>query len=91
MRKIFSASNITEAHLIKGLLEQEGIAAEVSGGFLQGGFGELPVVDMISVCVSKEDEQRALAIVKQYENSEVVDEQTLSEQAMQQKDVDNNE
>ncbi len=42
--KIFSASNPTEAHILCGLLQQQGIDAEVRGEGIFGLRGELPTM-----------------------------------------------
>ena len=68
--EVFSATSTTEAHLVKGLLAQFGIEAEVSGHYLQGAFGELPVTNMIQVLVDSTDEQRARDIVARYDRGE---------------------
>lgn len=67
MVNVFSASSITEAHLIKNLLAQHGIAAHVAGEYLQGAFGELPLIDTIQVQVAAEDEASALQIIHDYD------------------------
>ena len=41
MKPLYSAQSAAEAHLIRGYLEAHGIAAQVRGGFLAGGIGEL--------------------------------------------------
>jgi len=67
MISIYNATSTTEAHIIKGLLKQHGIEAHVSGHYLQGALGELPVIDLIQVNVTEDDETRALQIIKAYE------------------------
>jgi len=67
MISIYNATSTTEAHIIKGLLEQHGVEAHVSGHYLQGALGELPVIDLIQVYVNEDDETRALQIIKEYE------------------------
>ncbi len=47
MKLIFTAKHPTEAHLIRGMLESEGIRAEVRGDQLYGAFGELPVLPTV--------------------------------------------
>src|SRR5688572_25005627 len=42
MKKVFVAQHPTEAHFVKGLLEREGIAAEVRGETLFGVRGATP-------------------------------------------------
>ena len=43
MQRIFVARNVTEAHIVSGMLNASGIAAEVRGHYLAGGYGELPI------------------------------------------------
>lgn len=43
MKRVHNARHLTEAHLIRGFLESQGIDALVRGDFLTGGWGELPV------------------------------------------------
>lgn len=51
MKRIHNARHMTEAHLIRGLLESHGIDALVRGDFLTGGWGELPV-DVCAVWIT---------------------------------------
>jgi hypothetical protein len=51
MKRVHNARHLTEAHLIRGFLESNGIAAEVRGDLLSGGWGELPV-DLCAVWVT---------------------------------------
>jgi len=67
--KIYSAADITEAHIVRGMLEAHGIEAHVGGHYLQGGVGELAAMDFASVHVENEFEQDARKIVEQYENN----------------------
>jgi len=67
MKLIYKASNIIEAHIIKGLLESHGIAAHVGGYYLQGGVGDLAVRDFATLHVADEDQQRAIEIISEYE------------------------
>ena len=50
MKRVHNARHMTEAHLVRGLLESHAIAAVVRGDFLTGGWGELPV-DVCAVWV----------------------------------------
>ena len=43
MRKLCGSRNPADAHLIKGLLEADGIEVKVLGEFLWGARGEIPV------------------------------------------------
>jgi hypothetical protein len=49
MKLVHTARHPTEAHLIRGLLEAEGIRADVRGDQLFGAFGELPVLPTVWV------------------------------------------
>lgn len=42
MKPLYTARHATDAHLIRGYLESQGIQALVRGEFLTGGIGELP-------------------------------------------------
>ena len=70
MVSVYSAQSVTDAHLIRGLLESEGISAIVYGGDLQGGIGELPVMGLISVRVPENIAARARAVIADYERAE---------------------
>ena len=70
MTKIYSAQNAIDAHIVKGMLEQHGIQARVNGEYLQGGIGELPLIDLVTVSVAEEDYEKALEVVREYENEE---------------------
>ena len=43
MQRIFVARNVSEAHIVSGMLNAAGITAEVRGHYLAGGYGELPI------------------------------------------------
>ncbi|MCW9014688.1 MAG: DUF2007 domain-containing protein [Gammaproteobacteria bacterium] len=68
MIKIYKAANITEAHIVKGMLEANGIDAYVDGQYLQGGIGELATMDFAAVSVDDNDGKRAREIIAEYEN-----------------------
>jgi hypothetical protein len=70
MIKVYSAQNAFDAHIIKGMLAQQGIVARVDGEFLQGGIGELPLIDLVTVSVSEEDYEKALKALQEYEGSD---------------------
>lgn len=69
MIKIYTAGNITEAHIIRGLLESNDIEAFVGGHYLQGGIGELPASDFAAIFVNDEQSEEALKLIHQYENN----------------------
>lgn len=67
MINVYSANSTTEAHLIKNLLEQQGITAYVAGHYLQGGLGELPVFNLIQVQVTEDNAAAAFKVISDYE------------------------
>lgn len=67
MQCVFNATNILEAHIVAGLLEQHNIPSHVTGHYLQGGVGELPATDIAQVCVADDYIEAASSIVAQYE------------------------
>lgn len=69
MIKIYNAGNITEAHIVRGMLEAHGISAYVSGHYLQGGIGELAVQGFASVMVAEEQTVSARELIDAYETA----------------------
>ena len=53
VKQVHTAKHAPEAHLVKGFLESQGIAAVVRGEFLTSGWGELPV-DLCSVWIEND-------------------------------------
>jgi len=43
LQRIYVARNVSEAHIVSGMLNAAGITAEVRGHYLAGGYGELPI------------------------------------------------
>ena len=67
-KTIYSAANSTEAHLIKGLLEQESIETKLMGEDLAIGLGELPTeVIQVDIMVNEDKYSEALEITSNYE------------------------
>jgi len=71
MKIIYKADNITEAHIVSGLLNANDINANVSGYYLQGAAGEIGAFDYVSVMVEDEDAGKALVIIEAYEKGEL--------------------
>lgn len=71
MIKVYSARDLTDAHLIKGLLESCGITAQVNGGFLSGGIGELPPLDLVTVSVEDSQLEEAQRVLEEFERGEL--------------------
>ncbi len=68
---VFRSNQFTEAWLVKELLNQHGIPAQVLGEYLAGGLGELPLDAPVRVRVASEDEPRAVRLLEEtwYEKS----------------------
>lgn len=67
MKTVFEATDLLEAHVLLGLLEQQHIAAFVQGQHLVGGAGEVPVSGLIRVQVNDDDYMQARDIVAEWE------------------------
>ena len=67
-KKIYSAANAIEAHMIQGLLEQESISTNLSGEGLSIATGGLPTdVIQVDILVDEEKHAEALQTISNYE------------------------
>ena len=70
MKPLHNARHATEAHLICGYLESQGVNAIVRGEYLAGGIGDLPA-DLCKVwVVDDHDFARADKLLRQFLNGE---------------------
>jgi len=69
LKIIYNASDLSEAHIIAGLLNANGIETHVGGHYLQGGIGELAAADFVSIHVADDDVATAAAIIADYEKN----------------------
>lgn len=67
MQIAYRARDITEAHIIAGLLKTSGIEAHVGGHYLQGAMGEIGAAGFTNVHVDDEDWVRSRALIEDYE------------------------
>ncbi|MCM0611297.1 DUF2007 domain-containing protein [Marinobacter sediminum] len=67
MQIAYRARDITEAHIVAGLLGANGIEAHVGGHYLQGAMGEIGAAGFTNVHVDDEDLYRARELVREYE------------------------
>lgn len=79
MVKIYSAADLTEAHIVSGMLQANGIEAHVGGHYLQGGIGELAAMDFASVYIDDNDREPARQLIDSYENHPPNTEQTRTQ------------
>lgn len=73
MRMVYRAQNPTDAYLLKGVLDVQGIHAKVQGEFLWSARGEVPIALDTSPSVWVEDEadyERAVQIVRDFQSQE---------------------
>ncbi|GGK69820.1 putative signal transducing protein [Amphritea balenae] len=69
MQVIYRAADITEAHIMVGMLRAEGIDAEAGGHYLQGGVGELGAMNFATVSVAAKDVDTGIALIREYEQA----------------------
>ena len=68
-KKIYSAANAVEAHMIQGLLEQESIGTNLSGESLSTAWGGLQTdFNEVEILVEEEKYAEALQIIANYED-----------------------
>lgn len=67
MQLIFRGSNILEAHIVAGLLDNHGIETYVGGHYLQGAVGDLPASDFAHVFVNDDDVAAAEKLITDYD------------------------
>jgi hypothetical protein len=70
MKLIYRAGDITEAHIVSGLLNANGIESHVGGHYLQGGVGDLSAIDFATIHVADENIFLARSIIKEYEDKQ---------------------
>lgn len=73
MITVYNAFNSLDAHLIKGLLEQQEIPAYVLGEHLQSGIGEIPAIGLVRVSVSNADYPKAKAVIDEWDASTIIE------------------
>lgn len=67
MQIAYRARDITEAHIVAGMLKANGIEAYVGGHYLQGAMGEIGAAGFSTVHVDDEDVYRARVVIDEYE------------------------
>jgi hypothetical protein len=69
MRCVYQGDALLDARMVADQLTQQGIEAEILGGHLPGGAGELPAGGQVRVMVAEEDVEAALRIVAEWERA----------------------
>ena len=84
MQTIYRARDILEAHIVAGMLNAEGIEAEVAGFYQQGAVGELAPQDFAQVMLlDARDADRAERVIAEYEEREPEPEPVLGDGRME--------
>lgn len=76
MKCVYEASNVLEAHVIQGLLEQHRISSFIEGEYLIGAVGELPASPLVRVLVNDDDLPQGASLMRDYDSTN----QPLNEQ-----------
>lgn len=71
MKTVYEAANALEAHMLADVLRQEGITAQVMGGYLPGAMGELPAAGLVRLMVEEDDHTRARSVIERWEATQV--------------------
>jgi len=77
MKLIYRARDITEAHIVSGLLNVNGIESHVGGHYLQGGIGDLAAMDFATIYVADENISLARSIIADYESKQKIPRKNL--------------
>ena len=67
MKIVYKAKDIIEAHIVRGMLNAQGIEAFVGGYYLQGGVGTLAASDFANIQVADKDVTSALPFITEYD------------------------
>ncbi|MFN3437527.1 MAG: DUF2007 domain-containing protein [Acidovorax sp.] len=70
MRSVYEPANTIEAHMLKALLEQQGIAAHVEGNYSQSAIGGLPMTGIVRLEVDEADYVQARTALMQWETNQ---------------------
>ena len=71
MKLLYKAGDITEAHIVSGLLNNYGIETHVGGHYLQGAVGDLAAMDFATIYVADEDVEEACTVIAEYESNQI--------------------
>lgn len=73
MQIAYNARDLTEAHIIAGLLNSHGIESHVGGHYLQGAMGEIGAAGFTNVQVDDGDFLEARRLIAEYEGAATSD------------------
>lgn len=73
MRTLYEAASAIEAHMLRDLLRQVGLTAQIQGEHLQGALGELPAAGLVRLVVDEPDYAAARALIDHWESAQPAD------------------
>jgi hypothetical protein len=84
MKCVYEASNVLEAHVIQGLLEQHRISSFIEGEHLIGAVGELPASQLVRILVNNDDLIEGASLMRDYDstNKPLSDQATIAQGGM---------
>lgn len=69
MKCVYEASDVLEAHVIQGLLEQHRISSFIEGEHLIGAIGELPASRLVRILVNDDDLTEGASLMRAYDST----------------------
>jgi Putative prokaryotic signal transducing protein len=73
MRTLYEAASAIEAHMLRDLLRQAGLSAQIQGEHLQGALGELPAAGLVRLVVDESDYVAARTVIDDWESAQPAD------------------
>ncbi|WP_341707078.1 DUF2007 domain-containing protein [Halopseudomonas sp.] len=77
MQCIYHPADLAEATLLSAVLADHHIRCHISGGYLQGAIGDLPVHDLLGIWVADEDVSRSTELVYAYLGASPINDEDL--------------
>ncbi|BDX19251.1 MAG: hypothetical protein CMK85_08285 [Pseudomonadales bacterium] len=75
MQRIYRPADMAEASLLTAVLADHHIRSHISGGYLQGAIGDLPVHDLLGLWVEDEDVDRSTELIHAYLQASPINEE----------------
>ena len=73
MVRIYEPADVFEAELLLAMIASEGVTAHLSGRYLVGGMGELPVSGLLGLQVADAQAERAQQLITAYNAAQPLD------------------
>ncbi len=73
MQIIYKPRDLLEANMLTAMLANEDIQTFINGLNLQGGVGELPVNDLITIMVNDDNAKKAKFLINDYLKAKIVE------------------